>query len=396
MRRTCWFVFKRLFLVLVAFFGFISSVQCKENLISSVTISKPKELGGAYQLVLKAEKPVDYRVKVDSQDSVYFDLKNSVLVDNIDTIYDNVSGIDGVIVQQLEGNKVRIYVNGVNTATTQLAFKTVQNKPAKQNTIVLNRPLKEYAPTVEEEIWEEDINWSENSFSLANLLNVFGSKTGEKRDMTFAICFALLIVSIVVSRKVFAKIKIQDSEPIIGLNSVQKEEVQQAEPEQEAQDIKEKLEIIKQQAIAQREALRQAKIQAQPQINPALKYAGLPYQTKNVLRKGGNNQTRNLVKENYARSAYESSQKNPYTTRTQPLSPSVRPQQQVTYQKRVQPQSPYVSRVAQEAPKAQGQKTVDNIKFLESVSKIYEQSGRGDLAQGLRVSINNKKKTLSR
>ena len=35
-----------------------------------------------------------------------------------------------------------------------------------------------------------------------------------------------------------------------------------------------------------------------------------------------------------------------------------------------------------------------NMKFLESVTKIYEQSGRGDLASGLKNSISKAKQTI--
>ena len=96
---------------------------------------------------------------------------------------------------------------------------------------------------------------------------------------------------------------------------------------------------------------------------------------------------RNAIKQNYALGAYQNAQKNPYAT-------PVNSQSQVAYQKRVQkPASQFVSRpVQKEAPKMQKQQaSIENIKFLESVTRIYEQSGRKDLAQGLRAGINNRK-----
>ena len=40
------------------------------------------------------------------------------------------------------------------------------------------------------------------------------------------------------------------------------------------------------------------------------------------------------------------------------------------------------------APVNQSNPNVDNLKFLESMTAIYEKSGRHDLARGLRASLN--------
>ena len=40
------------------------------------------------------------------------------------------------------------------------------------------------------------------------------------------------------------------------------------------------------------------------------------------------------------------------------------------------------------APVNQGNPNIDNLKFLESMTAIYEKSGRHDLAQGLKASLN--------
>ena len=69
--------------------------------------------------------------------------------------------------------------------------------------------------------------------------------------------------------------------------------------------------------------------------------------------------------------------------------------QPVAYQKRAvqNPSRRFVSKPVQNeipAPKKPAA-SVESIKFLESVTKIYEQSGRQDLAQGLRAGINKRK-----
>ena len=57
--------------------------------------------------------------------------------------------------------------------------------------------------------------------------------------------------------------------------------------------------------------------------------------------------------------------------------------------------SPYIQRknnFVQPEMKKEQPKT--NMKFLESVTKIYENSGRGDLANGLKNSISKAKQTI--
>jgi hypothetical protein len=48
------------------------------------------------------------------------------------------------------------------------------------------------------------------------------------------------------------------------------------------------------------------------------------------------------------------------------------------------------------APVAAGPKTtnIDSIKFLESMTKIYEKNGRSDLAQGLKANMKKAKMGL--
>ena len=375
MQWTCVFDFKKIFLAISTFMFLCLAAAAQESLITSVAISQPKDLNGAYQLTIKADKPVEYKEKAQSSNSVYFDLKNALTVDNIDTIYDNVSGIDAVIVQQLENSKVRIYVNGIDTSNTKLVFETKQATGSNTtNQIVLNRPIREYRPTNDiNEIAEENIDWDDNSFNPEHLLSSFFGVFGEKTDMTLVVCLILLVGCVVVSKKVFAKVKLQE-EPLIGLTSAYKND---------KDEIKEEaLNAVYKAPKRETPSLRQMQ-------NPALKYATNTYQKPNIRPQA----QRNTIQQNYALNAYQNAQKNPYVSRNI----QSRPTQQVSYQKRVaKPTSNYVSRVQKpQAPSAPKQSaSVENIKFLESVTKIYEQSGRVDLAQGLRAGISKRKSVV--
>ena len=381
MRGTFKFGVKKVITTIFTLLAFATGALAQEISVKSVSLSKPAELEGAYQLTIKADAPIEYKTKVKSQDSIYFDLKNAVTVDNLDTIYDDVSDIDGVIVQQLE-NKVRIYVNGLNTQNTKLVFKTAQqNASAPKNEVVLNRPLREYMPVVDtEEVFDENINWDENSFNPEHLLgSVFGI-FGKKSDMTLVICLILLVGCVVVSKKLFAKVKLQE-EPLIGLSSTYKEDISRETPESQNVDISRNLHSF-------------AKVKSSKNPADYKKFAtNTRINQEFPQKKATPVLPKNSIQQNYALGAYRNSQKNPYTTSAlQPTQGSA-----PMYQKRVQKPSVEFSSRVQSTPSKPVQKqgaSVENIKFLESVTKIYEQSGRKDLAQGLRAGINKRRTTV--
>lgn len=378
MQWTCVFDFKKILLAIGTFMLLCLSASAQESLITSVAISKPKDLNGAYQLTVKADKPLEYKEKAESSDSIYFDFKNAVAVDSLDTIYDNVSGIDAVIVQQLDKNKVRIYVNGVNTADTKLILKTKQQTGSNaSNQITLNRPMREYRPTNDiNEIGEENIDWDENSFNTEHLFSSFFGLFGAKSDMTLVVCIILLAACVIVSRKVFARVKLNE-EPLIGLSSAYKTENVNTK-----QDEQEKIPFA--------QYTNQAPLMGNLKNQPVKQSLNL-YQKQKVNTKVAPNS----LKQNIALNAYRSAQKNPYVSRAV----QSKQLQQVSYQKRTYNKpvaQGFTSKVQNNTLPVQNKQgaSVESIKFLESVTKIYEQSGRKDLAQGLRDGINKRKSAV--
>ncbi len=373
MQWTYVFNFKRLFLALTAFLLLCLSSAAQESLITSVTISKPKDLNGAYQLTVKADKPVEYKEKAQNADSVYFDLKNALTVDNLDTIYDNVSGVDALIVQQLENSKVRIYVNGINTSNTRLVFETKQATGSNaKNEIIINRPIREYRPTNDiNEIAGENIDWDDNSFNPEHLFSSFFGLFGEKTDLTLVVCIVLLAACAIISKKVFAKVKLQE-EPLIGLSSAYKND--RSEIREGALNA-----VYKQVGVPNNSHVAPK--------NQSLKYADIP----NLKQRQNYRVPANPIRQNYALNAYQNSQKNPYVSRGL----QNKTVQQVSYQKRIQkPSSEFATKVQRQDQQQKKGANIENIKFLESVTKIYEQSGRVDLAQGLREGINRRKSAV--
>ena len=80
------------------------------------------------------------------------------------------------------------------------------------------------------------------------------------------------------------------------------------------------------------------------------------------------------------------------TTDTQTLRGNYQIPPRPKMQSRSEFSSPYIHRTNNFVkPEVKNEETKRNMKFLESVTKIYEQSGRKDLAQGIKSNLSKQK-----
>ncbi len=379
-------MFTKVLISLFALAGIMLSAFAKENTITAVKISKPKELKGAYQLTVKANEKLNYKAKTESEDSIFFDIKNAKRADNISVIYEGIINVDGVIVQQISDDKVRIIVNGENTSTTELVFSTPKVKVAPKSDkkqLVLNRPMKDYKPVTEieelPETTEGEASSNEKGFDFNSILTAIFSIFNNKTDLTIAISAILLVISGVVAKGAFGKLA-KSQEPLIGLKSAYD---QSYEDEEIKEDILDNMfgEKVETKIEEQYKEPTKAEI-----IERAAKNIQEISAKRNAATATATQS--NAVAQTYALGQYQNSQKNPYTTRPKTSSPFVN-----TYEKRetVKPVKASVLKVQEDLAQQKANVSLQNLKFLESVTKIYEQSGRSDLASGLRSGVVKRK-----
>ena len=363
-----------------------------ENIISSVVISKSKDNSNSYELSIDSTQQVPYRSHIDNDGNVYFDLKNSTLAKNLGTIYNDVSNIDNVTVKQLDKNKVRIYVNGKDAKNTELVFVNslfeIKETPSKN--IVVNRPISEYKSTTynneDLEYSDDSQEWDDNSFNLYHLSSsILSELTNGPSGKILIILTLLAVVSILI--KLLVNKVAQDKEPLIGLNNSKyaNNDIQLGSL---GKNIALQNEGYKNTSNRQ-EALRQAQEYIQNKYQNA--------QPKTI--------DKDLLKKSFALNKYQNSTQNPYknqevirinkgfSTDIQtngnfqiPPRPKMQPKKEFT--------SPYIKRANNFVQQKTNEQPKQNMKFLESVTKIYEQSGRRDLADELKNSITKAKQTI--
>lgn len=74
----------------------------------------------SYKIILKTDKDVPVQKYVTSDNKIVIDLNNTKSAEFINTIYNNAPEIDNVIVQTVANDKVRIFIQGLNIASSKI------------------------------------------------------------------------------------------------------------------------------------------------------------------------------------------------------------------------------------------------------------------------------------
>jgi|GEM_PF-1376271 len=378
------------FLLLFAFLAIgLSPGFCAENILNSIELSQNDD---GYELKLNTQEPVAFKKKVESSDSVYFDLKNVVAPDKIDTIYNNVSDIDGVVIQQIGKNQIRIYVNGLDASSTKLVTQTsIAGTEKETKEIIINRPMSEYAPITGAERYAETSDWENNDFNAKHLASAILAKI-KKSKINFALVFSFMIViaSLIGIKRAFSKARAD--EEFIGINKKAFDDLTQSDAAPDTQD-----------SLLEKLSAQNNRKPAPVPRAPINNYALNSYQKSQNVNPYMNGINRGATISQPQRRIIEPSKPMPAVFAPEGLRPTSPSNGSANPPSSGVLDSTHGSRIKKEfstniastpAPikkqavgAAQG-KNVENIQFLESITKIYEQSGRKDLANGLRANIN--------
>lgn len=332
------------------------SVFAEDNVLQSIEIVPVKD---TYNIVLVSDKAVDVKKSVQAPNKITLDLKNIRASQTLNTVYNNVSNVDTVMVEPA-GNGISIFFQAENAQGASVSFDSlapVMPKKTDKQTLKLNSPIESYAPIYREDLASEKTS---NLFNkLKNSSAVEGIKDSVDEDTvsdTAGKAFSFGLVGLLA----FAVVRL----------------FKRKEP-----DMK----------IGLSQSLNEREIEmyrgAQP-IGSSYVNVEKPFTTVN-----------------YGLNAYQRENRNPYETEAMPIhNPRLRNYTNPVAAQNVQtisqpaPQRPAVQTAVQPAvrknttpvntaPVNQSNPNIDNLKFLESMTAIYEKSGRHDLAQGLKASL---------
>lgn len=370
---------------------FLASSTVMANTLSQVEVNGQDS---GYGIVLKTDDAAQMKKIVSSDNKMVIELKNVEVSPELDTVYNNVANIENVTISPSSKSDIKIVFKGEGISNSKVYFDTAKTTLSPVRTesqsIRLNAPVSSYTPVYNPKNFVMD---SESSQTSNEQLNEVLTKMHITRSM-------------LVTAKKYAKAaikKLQNGEINISIVLMV---------------------IIFAIALLIRPVKRTPKVQ-KPQTLTGILSAKSPMMQREIglnremsdnMNLGRASLNTNSVKTGYGMKAYQQSQRNPYMTtasskissngvsgiaRRKPLkSSSVAPVKKQTMINKPVSQKMNVP-IKTKAPSMINQSKLqkstptntyeasdlDSMKFLESITKIYEKNGRTDLAKGLKDNL---------
>ncbi len=364
-----------------------------QNYLNTIQIDSNE---GGNQITLKTINGVEVVKEVKNDNLIVLELKNIKADQKLSTIYNNVLHVKNVIVKEPAKNNLQIIIEGENIANTGIVVLPSEIKSNNSKNIVLDKPINEYEPIIP---FNEKINLSNNNTFFEYLNTNFQLN---KRKITYLkhliknnfdnlnldfILYAIVFFLVILAGNKFINKENEKDIKGIGLS----------------QSLKNK---------------RSYDITINDKTIPTLR----------SLKSTSNNNSE-IISRQYGMNEYKKSEKNPYSntiaqdklTKQQipdELSKRINKNEIVIPKKDIKTTNlkssqKALNKAALSSSASYNQKQqkiaskpyitnsernidiIDGQKFLDSMTKIYEQSGRKDLALNIkRVSQVKKNKKL--
>lgn len=334
----------------------VLSVFAEDNVLQTIEIEPVKD---TYNIVLVSDKACDVKKTVQASNKIDLVLKDIRASKTLNTVYNNVSNVDTVMIEP-QGNGIKIFFQADNAQASTISFDTIAPvMPAQpkstEKKLKLNNPIESYAPIYNEDFEQSKTNTLFNklktSQAVSGIKDSFDEEGASESANKF-ISWGLIGLLVFATARLFKR---REPEMKIGL----------------AQQLNE---------------------------NPDF---GM---MQNLPSSGFNNYqsvAKPFTTVNYGLNAYRNENRNPYETepmqfhnpRLNKYAAQPQPVPAQPVKKPVHAQSATAT-VAQKPAEdmsssqtKQSNPNIDNLKFLESMTAIYEKSGRYDLARGLKQSL---------
>ncbi len=340
-----------------------SAAQQKENILNEIQIDSLKT---TYNITLNTTSDTDVKRTIQSSDNMILTLKNVKPAKSLNTVYKNAAEVDSIMVETVGDNNLNIIIKAKNISNSAINLeaeediKTVSNKSvitpkkakkSKKESIVLASPIDSYMPVYQD---DEEEMIEENNIVAAGILTKIKEILSQGNTSNI-ITTGLIGIILFCGIKLFKK---DEPETAIGL----------------AQSLKEREdnlynELVSRQALLSSTPAKITKEPVVPKAKPAVN-----------------------INSGYGLRAYKSSSKNPYmsadNSMMQKTTTTPQPRVMSTVGSRVNNSqiNLNINRPTQNIGAATAS-NIDSMKFLESMTKIYEKNGRSDLAQGLKAGI---------
>lgn len=362
-------------LTIVAGVCFTGKVFASDNVLQAIQIDGVKD---SYNVILKSDDVAEVKKTIQAPNKMVINLKGIRASKAINTIYNNTSNVDSVVVEPTGEDSVKILIQADNASNAEINFDTLKtplgvlnksDKQASTDELILNEPMASYKPVYDENAnADEDTGFSLTGSSIATI-----AKKALKSDKTtWLLGFGMVMMFILSGIK---SMKGKDSEIRVGLTQ------------------------------SLREKDRDTDLRNTDLYNDIRNSELATLNARNTIPQ--------QLSGNFGLKAYQDGMRSPYATpeiarprkmtapepvqTPQPMARAMSPSQnmngmQNSIQKSSLPTMKTTPTMATARPKTTN---IDSMKFLESMTKIYEKNGRSDLAQGLKQNMKKAKVNLA-
>lgn len=348
-----------------------------------------------YGIVFKTDEAAQIKKTVYSDNKMTVELKNTEASSDLDTVYNDVTGVENVTIAPASKDSIKVTFKGEGIANSKLYFEKTQTAaslPAvntQSQSIQVNAPVSSYTPVYNPEAFasDEDSEYSQTSNPKLN-------ETLTKMHITRS----MLVTVKSYIKKAVNKAKSGDINILTVLGIIFIIAAFMFKPKKAAAIKTPQKERSLTGIVPQRPAQIDREIGLNRRLADNMQF----------------NNTVSPIKTGYGLNAYRQSQKNPYTSaipqstngisgiaRRKPLA-GAPIKKQTLFNKPVP--SKAATPVKAKAPSISNTGSLkqskipvshsssdaadmDSMKFLESITKIYEKSGRSDLAKGLKDNL---------
>lgn len=382
----------------------LSLANVYANTLSEVEINA---IDSGYGIVLKTDEAAQMKKIVSSNNKMTIELKDVNVSEDINTVYNNVANIENVTISPASKNNIKIVFKGKDISNSKVSFEPIKtDMPAmgikeEKSSIELSGPVSSYSPVYN----PEDFVTEEADQTSNPQINEVLTKMHVSREMLLTLKRYTKALINKMNNAAHGDINFMT---IIGFVIVIGAFLFRPSKKQSVAKRQEKAIGIEPRGNIEREI----------GLNRTLA------DNMNINR----NSVPSAAKAGYGMRAYQQSQKNPYTTlnnstngvsgiaRRKPLSASSPIKRQITNSQPITRESaplkqnktnvsasqlPNLKQMKNTTPtiqpksrlmekmkaKEQAPSDLDSMKFLESITKIYENSGRADLAKGLKDNL---------
>lgn len=368
---------KKILLMFVVSFCFTgSNVFAADNVLQAIQVDG---VADSYNIILKSDDVAEVKKTIQAPNKMVLNLHGIRASKTINTIYNNTASVDSVVVEPTGEDSVKILIQADNASNAEVHFDTLKtplgvlDKSQKSNEatseLVLNGPMNSYKP-----VYDESADEEETEFSMVGATGTaarYMKKVLKSDKLSWMVVCGLLSIIILGGMK---SMKDKDSNLKVGL----------------AQSLKEREIDLYRGLGGLNVELPEPPLTNRPAAS-GQNAAGANYGMR--------------AYQNGTRSSYLSSEvQRPRPMVTPAVAPAVAPQAiNKNLSRPAMPQNnstqstmTMAKPALKAAPTSTKPKTtnIDSIKFLESMTKIYEKNGRSDLAQGLKANMKKAKANL--